>query len=308
VKPDVVINRKFFNNLDVTMPDGVKVNVWGFFDPNKEPFFPNETMRVRQNQVVWTHLKTAFYGHTIHHHGIEPTAFNDGVPDTSFIVLPEYTYQWRPTRVGTYFYHCHVIATVHVEMGMYGFLIVDPEKGPGFVQRANDLIPYQVEALWAFDDIDPRWHENFTHDVGRACPFEIRSDAAFHHFDPKYFLITGVPAPLTETDPRVVVAAEKGSTIVLRTLGASYAIARLTLPLDAEIIGIDGRAQGEDGFAGYSSPIPLKAGTPLELTTAQRYEMLVQAKEKGNFPVTVEYLHWITRKPLGVARTSINII
>ncbi|MEM5786082.1 MAG: multicopper oxidase domain-containing protein, partial [Syntrophobacteraceae bacterium] len=248
----------------------------------------------------------AFYGHTIHHHGIEPTAFNDGVPDTSFIVVPEYTYQWRPTRPGTYFYHCHVIATVHVELGMYGFLIVDPEKGSDWVQVGNTQEPYNVEALWAFDDIDPRFHE-MPHDAGRDCPFMIRADVAMHYFNPKYFLITGVPAPLTETDPRVVVFAKTGDSVVLRTLGASYAIAKLTLPMDAKIIGIDGRAQGQAPFAKYSSPITLPKGTPIELTTAQRYEFLVKPKATGSFPVEVEYLHWITRKPLGKANTFIHV-
>ena len=105
--------------------------------------------------------------HTIHHHGINPTTFNDGVGHVSFEAT-EYTYQWQPHNPGTNFYHCHVNTVLHFEMGMFGLLIVDPPEGPGFLANGER---YQVERSWVADDIDPRWHDEIRgrgHEAGLA--------------------------------------------------------------------------------------------------------------------------------------------
>ena len=97
VTPDVTINREFYGSLDLVMPDGRKVRIWGFEDPTssvRQPF-PSAPIRVREGQVIHTHVKVKKGAHTIHHHGIEPTAFNDGVGHTSFEVDSDYTYQWK---------------------------------------------------------------------------------------------------------------------------------------------------------------------------------------------------------------------
>jgi manganese oxidase len=79
--------------------------------------------------------------HTIHLHGMDVNAANDGVPETSIAAIPANDnsgpggtpqpgagnviyYEFTATVAGTYMYHCHQEADIHVHMGMYGALVV----------------------------------------------------------------------------------------------------------------------------------------------------------------------------------------
>ena len=79
--------------------------------------------------------KTAPNGpHTIHLHGLDVQAANDGVPETSVAAVPAnakalgagniVVYMFTTTNPGTYMYHCHQEASIHVQMGMYGALVI----------------------------------------------------------------------------------------------------------------------------------------------------------------------------------------
>lgn len=133
LRPDIVVRRKFFGSGEVVMPDGARVRVWGFDDPGSllRNQYPSPPIRVRQGQIVHTEFSAGKGSHTIHHHGIEPSTFNDGVGHVSFEVTGNYTYQWYAGLAGTHFYHCHKNTVLHFKMGMYGLLIIDPPNGPG---------------------------------------------------------------------------------------------------------------------------------------------------------------------------------
>ena len=177
VTPDKAFVRKFFNGT-LTMPDGEKVDIWSFEaeDSHSVPGkrFPAAAIVVHEGDVVHSTLHASTNSHTIHHHGIEPTAFNDGAGHTSFEVTGSYTYQFRATECGTFFYHCHKNTTLHVEMGMYGGLSVLPRDHVRPDGRFNafplmvadvpfdvsartsfatkdDLRAYDVEAFWVTD-------------------------------------------------------------------------------------------------------------------------------------------------------------
>lgn len=300
LKPDVTVEREFSDAVRLTMPDGREVRMWTLHDPKmKEPVFPSPTMRFRQGQIVHSTIHSKKNTHTIHHHGMEPTAFNDGVGHTSFEVSGRYTYQFRPHQAGTYFYHCHKNTVLHFEMGMYGLLIVDPPEGEGHLHRTSP--GHSVEAAWVADEIDHRWR-GLNHSEGIKCPFDDKR-RILNTFRPGYFLITGVPAPLTETDPRVAVKCVAGQTVLLRILNAGYTVHHWTIEgLDATVNSVDGFPLEEP----YSEPLLIPAGTPFQLTTAQRFNALVTPKKPGTYRARVEFLDWITRKKLGEATTFIE--
>ena len=192
VTPDVVYNLGIDMDIPLTMDDGNTITMWGFTSGNgMGGTFPSPAMRINAGTIVHTTLSVDgnMWNHTVHHHGIEPADHADGVGHITWDVDGTYTYQWRPTHPGTYFYHCHTNTVLHAEMGMYGAIIVDPPEGPGTLISAtttNPAVSYDVEAFWVVDEIDSRWH-TLRWDAG-ACG----EDVGLNLLEPDYFVITGV--------------------------------------------------------------------------------------------------------------------
>ncbi|MBX2854253.1 MAG: multicopper oxidase domain-containing protein [Rhodobacteraceae bacterium] len=305
LKPDVENTRQFYG-FDLDLPGGEEIEIWSFRDPDarKGKTWPGPAIRVTAGQIVHTKVKANKGTHTIHLHGMDPTTFNDGVGHTSFEVNGNYIYQYQPMNPGTYFYHCHKNTTLHFEMGMYGLLLVDPVEGPGYALRAGVPVKYDVEANWVPDDLDPVWHE-LHHNAG-LCG----EDVGLNDFNPKYFVISGVPNNRTMKSRKVRVDATLGDKILVRVLAAAYGVTQVKIGLDAEVINVDGRVLGGP-LAPWSQPFTIPADETFELTGAQRYDMLIDANEVGDFNVKFTFLDWIRRQVqangAGVAETRIRV-
>jgi FtsP/CotA-like multicopper oxidase with cupredoxin domain len=302
-KPDIAFVRDFFNDK-LTMPDGREVEFWGFKDERGTRSFPSPTIRVREGQVVHVTLESVGKNaHTIHHHGIEASDFNDGVGHTSFEVNGRYTYQWRASSAGTYFYHCHVNTTLHVEMGMYGALIIDPPEGPGRAFRNGPR--YDVEAIWAAGGVDPAKHE-LNHAAGLDG-----EDVGLNLWKPRYFHITGAFHPDSLTSPRAAVRARPGDTILARVLNTGYFPQRWIFGgLEAEVIASDGRPFGGiiNDFPPFEVSEPQSFRTrSLLVGSAERYDCLLRPTTEGRFVVRVEHLDWITGRVVGHAETTVTV-
>jgi len=314
VTPDIVIQRRGAETFDLVAPDGKKIKVWGFVDSalplaEQKPSYPSPTIRVRKGQVVHTTLTTSKGPHTIHHHGIEPSTANDGVGHVSFEVGSKYTYQWQPSHPGTFFYHCHRNTVLHFELGMFGMLIVDPPLKADNLKRLHNAPDgafdpvYDVEKIWVADDMDPRWHAIGDHDAG-LCGMDV----GLNRFEPKYFLLSGVFANKTMTDPRTMINARVGQRILVRLLNASYSTLRVTLGCDALWAGCDGHGMG---LRPWCEPRVIPAGTPFDVSSAQRYDLILTPPRAGTYSARMEFLHWITGKiqnnGSGVVQTKVVV-
>ncbi|MDI3547423.1 MAG: hypothetical protein PWR10_1075 [Halanaerobiales bacterium] len=165
--------------------------------------------------------------HTIHTHGGHVATQVDGFPETSFGV-PEtpigadepitITYFYKATHPGTFMYHCHVEASEHVQLGMYGSFIIYPSylslfragivrcpiTGKWFYKGSlqpqipdtatnrnfalNNINTYfDSEWIHLFSDIDSKWH-NY-----------VLTGGAFNAVDykPDYWLVNGRAFPDT---------------------------------------------------------------------------------------------------------------
>lgn len=323
--PDWMTANVYFvrkvRNMDIRMPDGRDLRCWIFEDTlrtsGKREQLPSATIRVQEDDLVHVKLESSKGSHTIHHHGIEPTTMNDGVGHVSMEITGSYIYQWQPKKAGTYFYHCHKNTVTHFEMGLYGMLIVDPKPdAQGLVRAYEDGPHYDVEAIWALDDMDPRWHRitDDDHDVG-LCG----DDSGLHIFEPKYFLLSGTPSRPGVNVTKQKVVANAGEQILIRLLNASYSLLAVTFEsLRVQIIAVDGHPLNRP----WNRPVSVPPGETIYLSSAQRYDIMIDTslpannkkKYKGVNPVTFEFQHWITRKrhnagdPLydGIVRTTIE--
>jgi FtsP/CotA-like multicopper oxidase with cupredoxin domain len=297
-------------NGSMLMDDGQSVTVWGFTDlaaagggggggmGGGGTSFPSPAIRVTKGQIVHTALTVPMMlMHTVHHHGIEPSTENDGVGHFSQDVNGgTYTYQWIASNPGTYFYHCHTNTPLHAEMGMYGGLIVDPvplASDPVGTKRAFTNGPaYQVEAIWACDEIDPAWH-TLAWTAG-TCG----GDVGLNNLNPKYFIITGVDgANSALTNPGVAVNMTVGQTLLARYICAGFYPQKIDFGgLTASVVASDGR------------PLPTPWNTTsIEASSAERYDCIFKPTTRGSYTVTIQFLHWVTGRVLGTARTRINV-
>jgi len=255
--------------------------------------FPSPAMRVTEGQIVHTkfNVQGMMWLHTIHHHGIEPSTENDGVGHYSFDVSGSYTYQWKASHAGTYFYHCHTNTVLHAEMGMYGALIIDLPEGQGTLFAGGPS--YDVEAIWAVDEIDSSWH-NLDWAAG-TCG----GDVGLNSLNPDYFIITGVDgAQSALTDPSVAVNMSVGDRLLVRYICAGYLPQTIRFGgLDAQIIASDGR------------PLPKPVNvTEIEASAAERYDCIIEPTKTGQYTVEIDIKDWVTGDALGTARTRITVV
>ncbi|MEN6324651.1 MAG: multicopper oxidase domain-containing protein [Syntrophomonas sp.] len=215
--------------------------------------------------------------HTVHMHGAHVATQLDGFPETSFGVpmwsmlppeqVPDYappvaTYYFEPDHPGTYFYHCHIEASEHVQMGMYGALIIYPSmkslKMAGIVKcrrgywyahgKKQPQIPktatnrnfaynnintfFDSEWVMLLSDIDETWHTAV-----------LNNDPNFNavNYKPNFWLVNGrafpdtlLPHPQTfppDADPNLTeinyesyVHVKTGDKFLLRMMNLSYQV------------------------------------------------------------------------------------
>lgn len=305
VTPDISFNRYMImgpsHSVRTKANGTVSFRIFAFGGNGQQfdGYLPNPMMRVRQGQIVHTSLNI-WLPHTIHHHGIETDDFNDGVGHYSFDVLGSYTYQWKASSAGTYFYHCHLNTVLHAEMGMYGPLIIDPPTGPGTPFVGGPA--YDVEAIWAVDEIDTTWH---------CLPWNAAlcgGDAGLNDFNPDVFIINGKGDADTPTHPSVAVKATKGQRILIRYIQAGYVPHRVTFEgVDSGLGPI--KVLAEDGRPlAVEETLPKSGGkSTTVMTSAERKDFYVIPTATGSYRVQVEFLHWISGKVLGTIDTYINV-
>lgn len=162
----------------------------------------------------------------------------------------QFTYYFRPDRPGTFIYNCHVSAPEHVQMGLYGALIVRPSDGSKSVYGLNTNTDYDKEYTFILSEFDSRWHSF------------IEGDPAFGSYRPEnwrpdLWFINGRTFPQTvnpfawnspkggidaESRYDAYVKAKPNQKILIRYINAGYQ----DHPIHQH--GLSMRILGSDGF------------------------------------------------------------
>jgi len=210
----------------VTMADGNKTYMFGFNDTGVmgQIQFPapliwanvGDTVNVTLFNLGFKYRPDLTDPHTIHLHGMHVSPYFDGFPEGSFGVPmgASFTYTFVPSHEGSFIYHCHVEAVEHVQMGMYGPLVIysgAPKKAYGQ--------SYTKEYIWILSELDSRWHHSL--EPGAA---ELNIPEALQtyppigaaewlrvNYRPDYWLINGMGFPDT---------IRAGAELPIRTYGA----------------------------------------------------------------------------------------
>ncbi|MEK6770483.1 MAG: copper resistance system multicopper oxidase [Pseudomonadota bacterium] len=102
---------------------------------------PGPTLRFREGDTVTIRVSNRLAVDTsIHWHGIILPYQMDGVPGISFPGIrpgETFTYRFKVTQSGTYWYHSH--SGMQEQMGMYGAIIVDPARA-GTIRADRDYV------------------------------------------------------------------------------------------------------------------------------------------------------------------------
>lgn len=199
--------------------------------------------------------------------------------------------------------------------------------GPGFVagklhpQDQTDLIRYDIEKIWVVDDMDSTWHYPEPDDLHNMQDCNINNPAApstfyrygssrefeLNDFRQDIFTVSGVimnaggPPPYTGTinAASVRINAAVGQTVLLRYINASYTIQEMILPVDATVIAWDGHPLGLGGFHRFSRPYVVRAGTPIQTTSARRMDIIIKPEQAFSGQAHIKYYQWIKGVPDG---------
>ncbi len=292
------------------MSDGVSIRTWSFGKGfNGDRTVPSPVIEAIEGDTVRVTLSSKM-PHSIHWHGLDVDQANDGVPSTSGYVARHhggghpggrmnfgrvngyanlgspFTYTFVAPHAGTYMYHCHVDTVLHVEMGMYGTVIIRPADGSTNRAWANGPT-FDKEYIWHLHTFDSSWHRS---KVSGANTVRHRPD---------YFMINGRDGFDTLTDPTTAIEAGPGEKVLIRCTNVGYQLAQVQLGgLPFDVIASDGRPLAET-----------ISTTSLVVAPGERYDILLTMPSSGKGSATVDYLHIRGDGTLlGTASASIAVV
>lgn len=144
---------------------GVEFPVWAFGTEGTKGTVPGPTLGAMEGDLVRVTVKNlSKNNHTIHIHG--PTVINysmDGVPAVAQEPIrpdTQFTYEFIASPAGTHIYHCHVNANEHMDMGLYGPLVVKAQDPRKDLPRGWEKIDVDVVAM--LDE----WDSTFSKEEG----------------------------------------------------------------------------------------------------------------------------------------------
>jgi plastocyanin len=278
-----------------TMWDGTKLRVFGMpWMLAADPDIPAPTIYCNEGDTVILNARSISQEdhHTIHLHGLDVDTRNDGDPATSFSLthMQDTTYTFVAHHAGTYIYHCHEMDVVHVQMGMYGLIVVRAKDDPNNAWTGGPHFDRSFE--WLTSEIDSAWHTNIPKPDHKADTIHVPL------YKPSYFLINGKSEAQLSNQKLVNIVGMLGETLYVRIANIGFFNNRVIFPswMKARKIDSDGR------------PLPdAIEGDTVDVAPGERYGVLLSASELRSDSVRIEYVNMNTGAVWNTQRVSISI-
>lgn len=297
---EVVNHLLIARNLgEKVMHDGLSLRTFGFAQTlNEQPPIPGPTLYANEGDSVVLDLFNVSQGapHTIHLHGLDVNQENDGVPHLSFEVhhMDHGFYYFVAPHPGTYFYHCHVVSSIHVQAGMYGVFIVKPSDGSNTTWDGG--YPYDQDRLFTMSEMDPIWHEDSVLEHPHDTTVEVH-DISIPAYNPTYFLVNG-KSEQQLLGPEIALQTSKEAVSFLRMANIGYLANRITFPseLNATIVSTDGR------------PImPAEVSDTLWVLPGERYGVLIEPLVDLMDSISISYVNMNTHLSESTQYVPVNV-
>ena len=278
-------------NGTLELDNGATTNFWGYStytppSPGPKVFIPGPVLRFNQGDSVVVHfLNNSPEDHTIHFHGLDVLQGMDGVPNTSMAVEPDsiFDYGFRCTHAGNFMYHCHVLTSLHLAMGMYGMVIVDPDPSQSTIYENGPS--YTQDYIFMCSEINRNWSDN---------PI---SPGLFTLYEADYFMVNGKSGSQLH-DGESDVNGMVNENIALRLANIGYGSVKFYFPeaLNAVAHMSDGRVL----------PNAFSCDT-LTLFPGERYTLMVNSSMSLIDSIHLEYTDLRTGLLLGENDLPVNI-
>jgi Multicopper oxidase/Secretion system C-terminal sorting domain len=276
---NVVLRSNFGSD---TMWDNLDVPIYSInASLSAEPKIPARVLYCNEGDSVVLNALSLAQGehHTIHLHGLDVDTRNDGDPMTSFWLehLQDTTYSFKATHAGTYLYHCHAADVVHVQMGMYGLIVVKAANGVNTAWTGGPA--FDKEVHWLTSELDSSWHFNVpSHDP-------LMDTVNIPPYHPTYFLINGKSEWQLENNDSVSIDGVVGNEIYVRLANIGFYSNTVVFPaaLAARIIDSDGR------------PLPAPVfGDTVIVQPGERYGVMLSANSFLDDSIPIHFVNMNT--------------
>ncbi len=160
---------------------GVEFPVWAFGKEGEKGTVPGPTIGAVEGDLIRVTLRNkSRNNHTIHMHGPLTIRYDmDGVPGVAQEpVKPDeqFTYEFVAYPAGTHIYHCHVNANEHMDMGLYGPIVVLPRNPGSDLPKGWDKVDQDVIVM--LDE----WDSTFSKEEGfKSTTAEQKQSAEVGH-------------------------------------------------------------------------------------------------------------------------------
>ena len=242
--PNIVCRSITAGDGFTKMADGLDLYIFSFGDGEGVPpdriiadltlkaQLPAPTIILKQGQELYLTMTNVgmvvrpdlFDPHSVHWHGFPNAApIFDGLPEPSPTANMgnSFTYYYNAAVPGTYFYHCHVEAAEHMQMGMIGNLWVTPIQDGTSIEGFTKFAYNDEDGSTGYDVAYPlllTGFDSFFHiasDTVQALPFAAMFD--------EYPMINGRGYPDTINPNNIVnkngFAAQKICSLITATAG-----------------------------------------------------------------------------------------